>query len=325
MKIKHRMTTMVIIGIIALIQPAIVLSCVLKGKTVIDQAGREITVSKPFGRIISLYGAHTENLFALGVDSSIIGVSRNDLYPKAVQNKTKFSYHDDPEKFLADHPDLVLIRPMIDRGYAALVQRLEKSGITVLSLQPGSIDEMFVYWRILGVLAGKQERAEHMVQQFIQTIFELNKITEGIDLPKRVYFESIHKKMKTFTQESMAIFALEAAGGINIASDAESSRGTNIANYGKERILSHASIIDVYLAQKGSMNQPSVKIIKTEPGFNLIRAVEENRIYIISEMIVSRPTLRLLNGILEIGKNLYPDIFTREFMEKAITRARIEH
>ena len=43
------------------------------GQTVVDQAGRRIAVKKPFSRIISLYGAHTENLFALGGGDGLIG------------------------------------------------------------------------------------------------------------------------------------------------------------------------------------------------------------------------------------------------------------
>ena len=41
--------------------------------------------------------------------------------------KTVFSYHDDPERFLGARPDLVLIRPMIARGYPRLVLRLKRS------------------------------------------------------------------------------------------------------------------------------------------------------------------------------------------------------
>ena len=48
---------------------------IVDGQTVIDQAGRRIRIAKPFERIISLYGAHTENLFALGAGSCVIGVS----------------------------------------------------------------------------------------------------------------------------------------------------------------------------------------------------------------------------------------------------------
>jgi len=115
--------------------------------------------------------------------------------------------------------------------------------------------------------------------------------------------------MKTFSPDSMAIFALETAGGINTADDAAPVRKTNIAGYGKERILSRAAQIDVYLAQYGAMNRPTVAMIKNESGFKAIKAVKDNQIFIIDEQIVSRPTLRLLEGIHEIGKILYPDIF----------------
>ena len=58
------------------------------------------------------------------------------------------------------------------------------------------------------------------------------------------------------------------------------------------------------------MNRPTVEMIKSESGFNAIKAVYDNQIFIIDEQIVSRPTLRLLEGIHKIGKILYPDVFS---------------
>ncbi len=287
---------------------------------VIDQAGRRIVINDPHHRIISLYGAHTENLFQLGLDQEIIGVSRHEDYPSQALEKPVFSYHDDPEKFLAARPDLVLVRPMIDRGYPQLVTRLEKSGITVASLQPGTVEEMYTYWQILGILTGRQERALKMAMNFKAAISEFKTLTASISVRKKVYFEAIHNKMKTFSPDSMAVFALETAGGINVAADAVPVRKTNIAYYGKERILSRAAEIDVYLAQSGTMNQPSVSLIKNEPGYQVIKAVHHNQIYIVDERIISRPTYRLLAGITEIGKILYPEVFG-ENGQKIINRA----
>jgi iron complex transport system substrate-binding protein len=277
---------------------------------VIDQSGRRIVVEKPYKKIISLYGAHTENLFSLGLDMEIIGVSRHENFPARALTKPVFSYHDDPEKFLAARPDLVLVRPMIDRGYPQLVTRLEKSGITVVSLQPATVGEMYAYWKILGVLTGRQVLASEMISHFKNISSNFKAVASSIAVKKRVYFESIHSKMKTFSPDSMAIFALETAGGINVAGDAKPVRNTNIAGYGKERILSRAAQIDVYLAQYGAMNRPTVEVIKSESGFNAIKAVYDNQIFIIDEQIVSRPTLRLLEGIHKIGKILYPDVFS---------------
>jgi iron complex transport system substrate-binding protein len=277
--------------------------------TVMDQGGRRLVIQQPFKRVISLYGAHTENLFSLGLFDEIIGVSQHDDYPPPAKGKPVFSYHDDPEKFLAARPDLVLIRPMIDRGYPQFVAMLEKSGITIVSLQPGTIEEMFTYWAILGMLTGRQDRAQQLIARFNKSIAGFKDLTESRINKKRVYFEAIHSKMKTFAPDSMAIFALESAGGLNIAADANPVRNTNIAYFGKERILSRASKIDVYLAQYGAMNRPTVSIIKQEPGFNVIKAVALDQIYIIDEKIVARPTVRLLEGIYRIGKYLYPDDF----------------
>jgi len=274
------------------------------GHVVTDAADRSIQVDKPFTRIISLYGAHTRNLQTLGLEDEIIGISPMDKW----NGKRTFSYHDGLEKFLAARPDLVLIRPMIDRAYASLVKGMERSGIVVVSLQPGSVDEMFEYWLALGTLTGKINQARQMVTAFKGDIAGILSVTRKLPDKKKVYFEAIHSRMKTFTRGSMAIFALETAGGVNIAQDAPSVRGTNIAFYGKERILSHAHEIDVFLAQKGAMNQPTINMIKAEPGFNVIRAVKDDQIFIVDEKIVSRPTMDLLKGIHTIAEILYPGI-----------------
>jgi len=278
---------------------------------VVDNRGRQIEVKTPFKRIISLYGAHTENLFSLGLENEIIGVSVNDHFPAKALEKQKFSFHDDPEKFMANRPDLVLIRPMIDNGYPQFVQQLERYGITVVSLQPSTIPQMYDYWLTLGQLCGKQDQAQKMVTAFKEKIARIQALTQALPQKKKVYFQAIHTRMKTFTPGSMPIFALETAGGINVAADARASRNTNIAVYGKEQILARASEIDVFLAQRGIMNPVRKEQIIDEPGFKIIKAIKNEQVFLIDENIVSRPVPRLHEGIVTIGWFLYPDIFNQ--------------
>jgi len=294
--------------------------------TIRDAAGRNLSVSPPYTRIISLYGAHTENLFALGLNQAIIGVSRHEAYPPAATEKPAFSYHDDAEKFLAAHPDLILIRPMIARGYPNLIEKLKQAGITVISLQPHTIQEMFAYWKTLGILTGKKKEANGMIRRFQRQIQAIQRIVARVPLNKRkrVYFESIHSRMKTFAPSSIALFALKTAGGINVATDTKAAHGTNIADYGKERILSHAHEIDVFLAQRGAMNHVTLHRIYEEAGFEAIKAVHNRQVFIIDEMIVSRPTPRLIYGIYQIGRFLYPALFndiTPLKKDRPLTRA----
>jgi iron complex transport system substrate-binding protein len=271
------------------------------------QIGRAVRENAPYSRIISLYGAHTENLLAMGAAGRIIGIDRQSVHLPGAEGKKVFSYHDDPERFLAARPDLVLIRPMIDRGYPRLVHRLEQSGIQVVSVQPTTVDHLADYWWLLGQFSARASQADQMIRTFQVAVAGFQRLSAQVVDPRRVYFEAIHRKMKTFTPRSMAIFALETAGGINVATDAPVRENNNIAVYGKERLLSHAADIDVFLFQQGAMNQTSVEAIMAEPGFGVIKAIKVGKVFQVDEMIVSRPTLGLLKGIYRIGCLLYPE------------------
>ncbi len=273
-----------------------------------DKAGRKIHISKPFTRIISLYSAHTENLCFLGAADKLIGISKTDNYPAEILGRKKFSYREDPEKFIAMGPDLVLVRPMIERSHPQFVKKLEQAGITVISLQPSSVSEIFDYWKNLGRLVGKDKEAIEMVSSFKRG---LKKIQTGLNsIPEsarpRVYFESIHKKMKTFSPTSTAMYVLKQAGGVNIATDAIQVRKTNIAAYGKERILRHAAEIDIFLAQHGRMNPVTLEMIFQEPGFQAIKAVQEKKVFLVEEALVSRPTFRILEGVKQLNTLFFP-------------------
>lgn len=267
-------------------------------------------VEHSYSRIISLYSAHTENLVSLGAEKQLIGISVSDTFPKHILGKQRFSYREDPERYIAVQPDLVLIRPMIERFYPQLLAKLRQAGIKVVSLQPNSVEEIYDYWRQLGELCGRQQQAEKMIEGFVAGLEKTSINIQQIPLERRpkVYFESIHNKMKTFASRSIAIFVLEQAGGINVAQDAQQVRTTNIAAYSKERILAKAEEIDVYLAQRGRMNPVTKDVIFAEPGFQAIKAVRNGEVHLIDEELVSRPTLRILEGIKKLSQIFFPDL-----------------
>ena len=276
--------------------------------TLVDQDGNKVEYHAPFKRIISLYPAHTENLLALGLNKELIGITAGDETP-ALLGRPQFSATDTPEKIIAAAPDLILIRPMVSRAHPQLVSQLREAGITVVSLQPTTIDEMLSYWQTLGDLTGKGNEAAAMVQSFKSELAAIQKVRDRVLVDKRprVYFESIHAKMKSFAPSSIAIFVLENAGGVNVAADATARNSTNIAAYSQERILAHAAEIDIYLAQQGQMNPVTREMIEAEPGFQAIKAVREGKIVLVDEELVSRPTMRLLAGIRQVHEMLYPD------------------
>lgn len=287
----------------------VVLSGFCQARSLVDRDGKVVVIDRPFARIISLYGAHTRNLIDMGAAQQIVAVGRSD---KQLPDLPQVSFRDDPERLLALRPDLVLIRPMISRASSQLVQRLEQSGVAVVSLQPSAMDELFRYWEALGYLSGHVQEARGMIAAFGSGLAAMKLQVDHIpgSARKSVYFEAIHKRMKTFAPDSMAMFVLETAGGVNVAADAVQVRKTNIAAYGKERILAKAEQIEVFLAQKGRMNPVTVEMIVHEPGFQIIDAVKNRQVYLVDERLVSRPTLGLLEGIHRVFDILYPRVGT---------------
>lgn len=270
-------------------------------------------ITKPFTRIISLYPAHTENLVRMGALKELIGVGTEDDYPPEIQGRPRFSYHEDAEKFIAAKPDLVLVRPMIERSHPQLVAKLRAAHITVISLQPHGMAGLFKYWQELGKLSGHVKESRKMILDFENEILRLQQEIASWQeshnlLQPKVYFEVMHSKSRTIAAGSIAAYVLKEAGGINIARDAKQVRTTNIAFYPTEKLLSKGSKIDIFIAQQGRMNAVNREIIEQEPGYNAIRAVREGKIYLVPEELVSRPTMRILEGISTIARILYPGI-----------------
>ncbi len=274
-----------------------------------DSDGVQHHFAAPFKRIISLYPAHTENLVEMGAADALLGISTADTHPESILVKPRFSYHDSLEKFIEARPDCILIRPMIAQDAPNLIKKLSKYGIPVISLQPTSVQELFSYWADLGAISGAESGARDMALGFQAGLDRINdqvKLIPEASRP-RVYFEAIHARMKTFSPDSIAMFCLLAAGGVNVASDADPRHSTNIAAYSKERILARAEQIEVFLAQYGRMNRVTVEEIVNEPGFGAIAAIRSGRVHLVEEHLVSRPTTRLLDGIEQIHRLLYRD------------------
>ena len=279
-----------------------------QGAQLTDDAGNTISFSAPFTRIISLYPAHTENLYNLGLRDEIIGVSSSEDFPSGILNKDRFNARDGVEKFLAATPDLILIRPMHLSAHPALWDALRRRGIQVLALQPSTVPEMYAYWRKLGRLTGRELNAEEMIADFKTGLEKAASRLELVPENKRpgVFFESIHRKYATFSPGSMPMFVLEMAGGRNVARDARPNNDSNIANYGMERVLLKGQDIDVYLAQYGAMNEVEVRDITNAPAASRVKAVRDRNVFLVDEHLVSRPTMRLLEGIETVHQLLYP-------------------
>lgn len=282
-----------------------------KNITFTDDIGTKIELKSPAKRIISLYSAHTENLFSLGLNEEIIGVGRSDIYPEEVKNKKVYDYKGDPEEIIKENPDIVLMRTTVSKTYPDFVKTLQNAGIQVVSLYPNDFNDFDKYIETLALITGKESEAKTKLEEFHKELDELKAKSDKITEKKNVFLETMETDYKTCAKNSFAWYSMEIAGGKNVAEDAESIKASeSIAAFGEEKLLSKADYIETYIAQKGAMNSNvSEDSIKKRPGFNTIKAVKDNKITIIDEKLVSSPTFRFILGVKEIQKAMYPELY----------------
>jgi len=262
-----------------------------------DARGKEIILSQPARRIISLYSAHTENLFALGAGEYLIGGSNSEVYPEEATLLPVYHYREDPEKVIAALPDLVLVRPMIERVVPEYIEALERAGLTVASIYPDTADEFDGYIRTLALITGTEEAAEALIADRharIEAIAEKNKDL----LPVSVFVETSADPLRTLTPDALAAVSVSLAGGVLVTSDAPDNPGSSMVEYPVEKLIEKADRIEAYVAQLGGMNKAvTLEDICSRPGFSAIRALQNGHVLVIDEKLIASPTFRQLDGV----------------------------
>lgn len=263
----------------------------------VDARGKEIVLEKPAERIISLYSAHTENLYALGAGERLIGGSNSEVYPEEALLLPVYHYREDPEKVIAAMPDLVLVRPMIERVAPEYIEALERAGIKVASIYPDTAEEFDDYIRTLALITDTAQRAEELLADRTARIEAVAAHMEGIE-PVKVFVETSADPLRTLTPDALAAVNVALAGGELIAADAPENPGSSMVEYPVEKLIEKADQIDVYVAQKGGMNKlVTLEDIYSRAGYLAIKAVQRGHVLIIDEKLIASPTFRQFDGI----------------------------
>jgi len=131
-----------------------------------DDSGREVILSAPAQRIVSLAPNVTELLFAAGAGDHVVGgVAFSDFPVKARDLPSVGSYTDvDVEAVLALHPDLVVAWRSGNRPDQ--LDQLARLGLPIYRTDPHALADIPAALRRLGQLTGRADRAEAAAQTF---------------------------------------------------------------------------------------------------------------------------------------------------------------
>jgi len=272
---------------------------------VTDDLGRNVTISSEPQSIISLTPSNTEILFALELGDRVMAVSEYCNYPLEAQNKIKIGGFStiNIEKVVSLKPDLVLATGGVQE---AVVEELERLGLTVIALNAKSIEEVFENIRLVGKAAGQLEAARELTTKLEQRTKAVT--DKAKDLPDsqrpRVFYEIQYEPLMTAGPGTFIDDLIHLAGGVNIASDAAAKYPV----YNLETLIERNPEVIIISFWHGSI-AASVEGVKSRKRWQIIDAVKNNRVYGINADLVSRPGPRIVDGIEEMARFIHPDLF----------------
>ena len=159
-----------------------------EGITVHDARDRDVVIDNP-SRIVSIGGAVTEILYALGFEDRIAGVDATSLYPPAAREKPDVGYMRQlsPEGVLGLHPSLVLA--VQGSGPKETMDVLEAAKVPLV-LVPETFSEagMIEKIRLVGHAMGADPRAACLAAVVEGDLAQLRTLRAKVTKPVRVMF-----------------------------------------------------------------------------------------------------------------------------------------
>jgi iron complex transport system substrate-binding protein len=266
---------------------------------IVDDLGRTIELQRPATRIIALYGAFNEILGELGKEDIIVARTKADTLPPSILNKPSIGTHmrPNPELVAGLRPDIVLQMGGRKKALES-VKMLEQLGIPVAFFSVTTFKELFSVIKRLGVLTAAEDKAETVCNNLQARLAHVAQQLATVPHKPSVFFEVRYPNLLGAGRASIVNDIIEHAGGTN-----SMDVTVKLVRINEEEVIKRDP--EVYLIQKGAMN-PNPQPIGQRAHFRTIRAVKNNRVYIIDESSYSRPGPRAVTAVEELAALLHP-------------------
>lgn len=293
-----RWTTGLFCFVVALLVSEASVGPAFDGRVITDETGRRVTIPTHPLRVVSLAPSITETLYALGLDSILVGDTDYCDYPPEAKSKPHVGAVLNPslEKIVALKPDLVLGTAEANRRETA--DQLERLGIPLYGLTAHSLDDTLRTIADLGEVLGQPARAQGMVASLSKRIEAVEQRAAGQPRPK-VLFVTWYRPLITAGPHTFVADVIRRAGGVSIADDLTGDWPRLSLEQALERDP------DVILFPKSESFSPGLDEFASAAGWKDLRAVKGHRMYFVSEAII-HPSPRLVDALEEVSRVLHP-------------------
>lgn len=273
--------------------------------TIKDGTGEEVVIKEKPEKIVSIMPSNTEIAYELGLWDQIVGVTSNDVYPKEVSEKEVIGdFNINVEKIISLSPDLVLAHASSVSSSADSLQQLKDAGITVLAVNEAkNFDQVYESIEMIGKATGKQAEAAKVNGDLQDKLNEIQKKASAIKEPKSVLIEidatnGLYVAGKnTFLDEMLKLINAK-----NVIGDLDDYPVVE-----QEELIKRNP--DVIITTYGIYVENAVDKVKERSGWQNVTAVKNNQVYDVDPNVVTHPSPRLVEGVEELAKAIYPEVF----------------
>ncbi len=267
--------------------------------TIQDDLGRRVSIAEQPQRIVSLSPSNTEILYAIGMDSRIVGVTTYCNYPEAALKCEKIGGFSDPnlEMIIALEPDLVVAESI----HSLLIPSLEKAGITVLAVEPKRLLDISGAVEVIGRATGNRAEASRLAGKIRDKIEQIRSRVAGVENNPLVYFEIWHEPPMTAGPGTLIDDLITVCGGVNLAGDA----ATSYPEISEEVIFLRNPEVIVYPESHGDA---AINPMNREGGWQKLKAVQSGRVESINPDIVSRAGPRVIEAMDALLSIIHPEL-----------------
>lgn len=248
-------------------------------------------------RIVSLGPSLTEELYLLGVEDSIVGVTVYCNRPKEAMKKEKVGtvIKVDVEKIISLRPEMVLATTLSDRDQ---IEKIRSLGVNVVTFTAcRDFQEICAQFLKLGKIVGKEEKARDIIGEVRDRVASISNRVKYLTRP-RVFVQIGAKPLYTVTEESFIQDIIILAGGINIAHRAKTGL------FSREEVIRRNPDV-VIIVTMGILGEEEKRLWER---FGSLKAVRDKRVHIIDSRKICSPTpLAFVESLEEITSFLHPE------------------
>lgn len=287
--------------------------------TVVDQAGREVTVVRDPQSIALCYRVVVRFLINLGKGGCITGIGKSEPFLEELQPSLKDCA--DVGKGVADIEALAELKPDLFIHKASDVETLEavqKIGIPAIGISVETPEEMVAAVDLLGKVCGAEQKAQELIDYYQSSIEKSRELADTIADDERktaiVMGSSIGKVADgSMLQGKM----LETAGAINCAAELKATELW--PNAGVEQIFSWDPDYIFITGSEGSVY--TAEDIYRDPAWSELKAVKNRHVLMIPS---ERDSWEFPGVISALGINymmsaMYPDLLSDSDLEKNVS------